>query len=82
MDPPDLGTMTAVAWSMFCGKVFVSLGFSRRREFIGGRAMSGVDQGSTPPAGAAREWPAPPYGAAALWPCSVSPLDSFFVSGK
>jgi hypothetical protein len=23
-----------------CGKVFVSLGFSRQREFIGGRAMS------------------------------------------
>jgi hypothetical protein len=54
--------MTAVALSMFRGKVFVSLGFSRRREFIGGRAMSGVDQGSTPPSGAVRGWPSPPDG--------------------
>jgi hypothetical protein len=45
MDPPDLGTMIAAAWGMFCGKVFVSLRFSRRREFIGGRAMSGGGPG-------------------------------------
>jgi hypothetical protein len=29
-----------------CGKVFVSFGFSRRREFIGGRAMSGGGPGA------------------------------------
>jgi hypothetical protein len=42
----------------------------------------GMDQGSTPPGGAARGWLAPPYGAAAFCPPSVSPLDSIFVSGK
>jgi hypothetical protein len=26
---------------MFRGKVFISLGFSHRREFIGGKAISG-----------------------------------------
>jgi hypothetical protein len=45
---------------MFRGKVFVPLGFSRRREFIGRRAMSGVDQGPTPPGGAARGGPRHP----------------------
>jgi hypothetical protein len=46
LDPPDLGTMTVAACSMFRGKVFVSLGFSHRREFIGGRAMSGGGPGA------------------------------------
>jgi hypothetical protein len=53
---------------MFSGKEFGALGFSRRGEYIGGRAMSGGDQWPTPPGGAARGWPAPPYGVAALWP--------------
>jgi hypothetical protein len=39
LDPPDLGSMTTAACSMFHGKVIGPLGFSRRREFIGGRAM-------------------------------------------
>jgi hypothetical protein len=45
LDPPDLGTTTVAACSMFCGKVFVSLGFFHQREFIGGRAMSGGGPG-------------------------------------
>jgi hypothetical protein len=36
----------AVACGMFCGKVFASLGFSHRMEFIGGRAMLGVGPGA------------------------------------
>jgi hypothetical protein len=36
---PISGT-AVVACSMFRGKVFVSLGLSHRREFIGGRVMS------------------------------------------
>jgi hypothetical protein len=51
---------------MFSVKEFGPLGFSYREEYIGRRAMSGVDQGSTPPGGAARGWPVPPYGAATL----------------
>jgi hypothetical protein len=35
----------AAACSIFYGKVFVSLGFSRRKEFIGRRAMSGGGPG-------------------------------------
>jgi hypothetical protein len=82
MDPPDLGSTTAAACSIFHGKVFGPLGFSRRREFIGGRAMSEGAEGPTSPGGTARGWPMPPYGAAASWLSFVSPLDSFFVSGK
>jgi hypothetical protein len=37
--------MTTVACSMFRGKVFVPLGFSLQREFIGGMAMSGGGPG-------------------------------------
>jgi hypothetical protein len=58
-------------------KSVVPLGFSRRREFIGRRAMSGGG-----PGGHTRGWPAPPYGAATPWSVSVSPLDSVFMSGK
>jgi hypothetical protein len=46
LDPLDLGTMTAAACSMFCGKVFVPLGFSHQREFISGRAMLGGGLGA------------------------------------
>jgi hypothetical protein len=81
MDPPDLGSMTAAACSMFCQKVFSSLGFSRRREFIGERAMSEGGPGAHNLV-AQPGWPTPPYGAAASWPLSVSPLDSVFVLGK
>jgi hypothetical protein len=42
----DLGAMMVVACSMFRGKVFVYLGFSHRREFIGERAMSGGGPGA------------------------------------
>jgi hypothetical protein len=38
----------------FLGETPIDLGFSCRKDYIGGRAMSGVDQGATPPGGAAR----------------------------
>jgi hypothetical protein len=44
LDPPNFRT-TTMACSIFFGKVFVSLGFFRRREFIGGRVMSGGGPG-------------------------------------
>jgi hypothetical protein len=37
--------MTAAAYSMFRGKLIGSLGFSRRGEYIGGRAASGGGPG-------------------------------------
>jgi hypothetical protein len=82
LDPPDLASTTAGACSMFSEKEFRSLGFSRRGEYIGRRAMSGVDQAVTPPGGASKEGPAPPLGVAGVWSASCSPLDSVFVSGN
>jgi hypothetical protein len=46
LDPPNLGSTTAVTCSMFCGKMFLPLGFSQWREFIGGRAMSEGGRGA------------------------------------
>jgi hypothetical protein len=64
LDPPDLGSTTAVACSMFHRKVFSLLGFLRRREFIGGRAMweGGLGSHTT-------WWHGQGVGRAALW-CS------------
>jgi hypothetical protein len=45
LDPPELGSMTAAAYSTFCGWRLGPLGFSRLSEFIGGRAMSEGAQG-------------------------------------
>jgi hypothetical protein len=76
MDPPDLASMMAMDCSMFSGKLIGSLGFSRRGEYIDGRAMSGGGPGAhTMPQrshGVARTM----GGVAALWPPSVSALDS------
>jgi hypothetical protein len=66
----------------FMEKVFVPLGFSHRREFIGGRAMSGDGPGAHTTWWRGQGWLAPPYGAAASWSGSVSPLDPVFPSGK
>jgi hypothetical protein len=40
LDPPDLASTTAVACSMFRGKLIGPIRFSRRGEYIGGRAAS------------------------------------------
>jgi hypothetical protein len=45
LDPPELRS-TTMPYSMFCRKMFGPLGFSRWREFIGGRAMSEEGQGA------------------------------------
>jgi hypothetical protein len=45
-DPPDHALMTLAACSMFFGKLIGSLGFYRRGEYIGGRAMSGGGPGA------------------------------------
>jgi hypothetical protein len=58
------------------------LGFLPTKGIYRQKAMSGVDQGPTPPSGAVRGWPVPPYGAAASWSGSVSPLGSVFLLGK
>jgi hypothetical protein len=63
-------------------KTPIDLGFSRRRLFIGGGAMSEGTQGPTPQGGVARGAPTPPPGVAASWPSSISALDSVLCRGK
>jgi hypothetical protein len=82
LDPPDLTSMTLVACSMFFGKLIGSLGFSRRWEYIGERAMSGGGPGVH-----TTWWHGPGLGYATLWcGCPLAPLHLCFglrlVSGK
>jgi hypothetical protein len=69
---PKIGLRWRRRCGTFRGWMPILLGFSRRRHFIGGRAMSEGDQGVT----------RAPYGVASPWPSSISALDSVFVSGK
>jgi hypothetical protein len=57
---------------MFRGKEIRPLGFSRREEHIGERAVSGVGHLASPWGGAAKGWAAPPYGEPGSWLPSVS----------
>jgi hypothetical protein len=52
LDLPDLASTTAMVCSMFRAKLIGSLGFSRRGEYIGGRAASGHGPGGLTPGGA------------------------------
>jgi hypothetical protein len=75
LDPPDLASMKAAACSRFHGKLIGPLGFSRRGEYIGGRAASGGGPGGSPPGGAGqgfwlrrpRVWPGPGPPPSLLW---------------
>jgi hypothetical protein len=49
LDPPDLASTTVAACSRFRGKLIGPLGFSRRGEYIGGRAASGSGPGGLTP---------------------------------
>jgi hypothetical protein len=67
------------------GTFHAGTGFSRRRHFLGGRAMSESQrepEGPTPHGGMARGGATPPYGVAASWLGYVSPLESAFMSDK
>jgi hypothetical protein len=82
LDPPDLASTTAMACSMFSGKLIGSLGFSHRGEYIGRRAMSGGG-----PGGHTTWWRGPGVGRATLWcSCLLAPLHLCFglrlMSGK
>jgi hypothetical protein len=46
LGPPDLASTMAAACNLFSGKLIGPLGFSRRGEYIGGRAMSGGGPGA------------------------------------
>jgi hypothetical protein len=61
---------------MFRGKLIGAFRFSRRGEYIGGRAASGGGPGGPPPGGAGQGLAAPPYGVAGPWSPSVSAMDS------
>jgi hypothetical protein len=62
MDPPDLASTMAAAYSMFHGKLIGSLGFSRRGEYIGGMAAS-----SGGPVGPTTWWLGQGLACATLW---------------
>jgi hypothetical protein len=81
-----LSSEISLRWRWRCGTfqgwMPIPLGFSRQREFIGGRAMSEATQGgphhlvARPGATRSTLWWASP------WPDSVSAMDFVFVSGK
>jgi hypothetical protein len=60
----------------FLGETPIDLGFSRRRLYIGGGAMSEGTRGSHTTGGRGQGAPVPPPGVVASWPLSVSALDS------
>jgi hypothetical protein len=66
----------------FCGWRLDDLGFSPRREYIGGRAMSEGGPGAHTTRWRGQRGSTPPYGVPASWPSSVFALDPVFVSGK
>jgi hypothetical protein len=51
---PKIGLRRRRCCGTLSGKSTIPLGFSHRRNYIGGRAMSGGGPGATPPGGAAR----------------------------
>jgi hypothetical protein len=61
MDPPDLMMATVAACSMFLEKEIRPLGFSRRADFIGEGASSGVDQGALTIGGRGQGLGRPPW---------------------
>jgi hypothetical protein len=79
---PEIDLRWRPHYGTFRGSILITLGFSRQRQFIGGRAMSEGTQGPTPPGGAARGGLAPLYGVAASRLFSVSLLDSVYVTEK
>jgi hypothetical protein len=62
LDPPDLASTMAPAYSMFHGKLIGCLGFSRRGEYIGERVASGGGTG-----GPTTWWCGPGANRATLW---------------
>jgi hypothetical protein len=70
---PEIGLRRRRRCGTLSGKAPIDLGFSRRRDYIGGRAMSGGGLGGTPPGGATRG------GCAILWcACLLAPLGLTF----
>jgi hypothetical protein len=73
-------------WRRRCGtlsgKKLIDLGFSCRRDYIGGGAISEGTRGPTPGGGTTRGGPTPPGGVATSWPPSVSALDSVSCRGN
>jgi hypothetical protein len=81
-----LSSKIGLRWRWHCGTfhgwMLILLGFSRRRLFIGGRAMSEGTQGAHTIGWRGQGAPAPPPDVATSWPFSVSPLDSVYTIAK
>jgi hypothetical protein len=79
---PEIGLRWWRRCGTFCGWRPDYLGFSPRREYIGGRAISEGGPGAHTTWWRGQGGPVPPHGVASPWPTSVSALDSIFMSGK
>jgi hypothetical protein len=79
---PELCLRRRQCCGTLSGKIPIDLGFSRRRLYIGGGAISEGTRGPTPGGGAARGGPVPPGGVATSWPSFVSALDFVSCRGK
>jgi hypothetical protein len=66
----------------FRGWTLIDLGFSRRTDFIGGRAMLEGGPGAHTTPWHNKRGGAPPGGVAVSWPSSVYALDSFSYQKK
>jgi hypothetical protein len=79
---PEIGLRWRRCCGTFRGSMLDYLGFSRRRHFIGRRAMLEGTRAAHTMAWRGQGAPAPPGGVATSVPSSVSALDFVFVSGK
>jgi hypothetical protein len=79
---PEIGLRWRRRCGTFCGWMPIFLGFSRRGEYIGRRAMSEGARGAHTTRWRDQRGGAPPYGVASPWLSFVSDLDSVFVSEK
>jgi hypothetical protein len=80
--PPKLVFDGGSAAELYLGKCRFFLGFSRRRLYIDGEAMSEGTRGPHTKWWRGKGGRAPPYGVATSWPSSDSPLDSVLCRGK
>jgi hypothetical protein len=79
---PEIGLQRWRGCGTLLGETLIDLGFSCRRPFIGGRAMSEGSQGPHTWWWRGQGAPAPPYGVPASWPPSDSPSDFVSCRGK
>jgi hypothetical protein len=79
---PEIGLQQRRCCETLSRKTSIDLGFSHRRDYIGGRAMSGGGPGGHTTWWCGQRDGVPPYGVPASWPPSIAPLDSVLCREK